>query len=47
MKTRLLIFAMSLLLSGAGFAGCSESDEQPTAAGTPPVTPSQEVTDFF
>ena len=47
MKTRLLILAMSLLLSGAGFAGCSESDEQPTAAGTPPVTPSQEVTDFF
>ena len=34
-------------MSGAGFAGCSESDEQPTAAGTPPVTPSQEVTDFF
>ena len=47
MKIRTLFFAAALLLSGAGFAGCSDSDEQPTAAGTPPVTPSREVTDFF
>lgn len=47
MKIRTLILAAALLLSGAGFAGCSDSDEQPTAAGTPPVTPSQDVSDFF
>ena len=47
MKIRTLILAAALLLSGAGFAGCSDSDEAPTAAGTPPVTPSQEITDFF
>ena len=47
MKIRTLILAAALLLSGAGFAGCSESDEQPTAAGTPPVTPSRDVSDFF
>ena len=47
MKIRTLILAAALLLLGAGFAGCSDSDEQPTAAGTPPVTPSQEVKDFF
>ena len=47
MKIRTLILAAALLLSGAGFAGCSDSDEAPTAAGTPPVAPSQEITDFF
>ena len=47
MKTQTLILAAALFLSGAGFAGCSDSDEAPTAAGTPPVAPSQEITDFF
>ena len=47
MKIRTLILAAALLLSGAAFAGCSDSDEAPTAAGTPPVAPSQEITDFF
>lgn len=47
MKTRLLILATALLLSGACIAGCSAANDPPTAAGTPPVTPSQEVTDFF
>ena len=47
MKTRTLILAAALFLSGAGFAGCNDSDEPPTAAGTPPVTPSREITDFF
>lgn len=46
MKTQTLILAAALFLSGAGFAGCSDSDEAPTAAGTPPVTPSQEITDL-
>ena len=47
MKTQTLILAAALFLSGAGFAGCSDSDEAPTAAGTPPVAPSQEITNFF
>ena len=47
MKTRTLILAAALFLLGAAFAGCSDSDEAPTAAGTPPVAPSQEITDFF
>ena len=47
MKIRTLILAAALLLLGAAFAGCSDSDEAPTAAGTPPVAPSQEITDFF
>lgn len=47
MKTRTLILAAALFLLGAAFAGCSDSDEAPTAAGTPPVAPSQEVKDFF
>ena len=47
MKTQTLILAAALFLSGAGFAGCSDSDEAPTAAGTPPVAPSREITDFF
>ena len=47
MKTQTLILAAALFLSGAAFAGCSDSDEAPTAAGTPPVAPSQEITDFF
>ena len=47
MKIRTLILAAALLLSGAGFAGCSDSDDPSMAAGTPPVTPSQEVKDFF
>lgn len=47
MKTRTLIHAAALLLSGAVFAGCSDSDDPPVAAGTPPVMPSLEITDFF
>ena len=47
MKIRTLILAAALLLSGAGFVGCSDSDDPFMAAGTPPVTPSREVSDFF
>lgn len=47
MKTRTLIMATALLLVGAGFAACSDSDERLTAVGTPPITPSSEVVNFF
>lgn len=41
MKIRTLILAAALLLSGAGFAGCSDSGDPSMAAETPPVTPSR------
>lgn len=47
MKTYTLIMAAALLLVGAGFAACSDSDERLTAVGTPPVTPTSEVVDFL
>ena len=39
--------ARPLPVAAIPFAGCSDSDEAPTAAGTPPVAPFQEITDFF
>lgn len=42
----MLTLAASLLLSGAGMAACSDS-EQAAVAGTPPAAASEEVTAFF
>lgn len=47
MKTHTLTLVASFLMAVLGFTSCKDTEEPVRAVGTPPVTPSQEVADFF